>query len=270
MIGSNGLTITIPPSEDRDGLTQEGKRQIKDELGLVSCKITDANSFTRIGVQNDVFSTVYSQTTATKITICRILIFVDSNSHILGGVTITKKSETAAEVEYAKRSLSSEDAKNSSEYMQNLPKLMQLANPKKAKQPQPIPISKKTRDSLEHLLWLPKVKKVGENMLKCIAANPFVLHPHIQLNCLYAEVVDLNGPTKPMTINQAHQQVTNRAARQGQIEAQRFEGGVHSKTMDDDGESICRSRSKLVVTCLCAWLIICLLMLRCSDQTLSR
>ena len=56
-------------------------------------------------------------------------------------------------------------------------------------------------------------------------------------------------------INQAHQQVTNRAARQGQIEAQRFEGGVHSKTMDDDGESICRSRSKLVVTCLCAWLI---------------
>ena len=57
-------------------------------------------------------------------------------------------------------------------------------------------------------------------------------------------------------INQAHQQVTNRAARQGQIEAQRFEGGVHSKTMDDDGESICRSRSKLVVTCLCAWLII--------------
>ena len=25
--------------------------------------------------------------------------------------------------------------------------------------------------------------------------------------------------------------------------------------MDDDGESICRSRSKLVVTCLCAWLI---------------
>ena len=58
-----------------------------------------------------------------------------------------------------------------------------------------------------------------------------------------------------MLINQAHQQVTNRAARQGQIEAQRFEGGVHSKTMDDDGESICRSRSKLVVTCLCAWLI---------------
>ena len=58
-----------------------------------------------------------------------------------------------------------------------------------------------------------------------------------------------------MIINQAHQQVTNRAARQGQIEAQRFEGGVHSKTMDDDGESICRSRSKLVVTCLCAWLI---------------
>ena len=57
------------------------------------------------------------------------------------------------------------------------------------------------------------------------------------------------------SINQAHQQVTNRAARQGQIEAQRFEGGVHSKTMDDDGESICRSRSKLVVTCLCAWLI---------------
>ena len=49
--------------------------------------------------------------------------------------------------------------------------------------------------------------------------------------------------------------MTNRAARQGQIEAQRFEGGVHSKTMDDDGESICRSRSKLVVTCLCAWLI---------------
>ena len=58
-----------------------------------------------------------------------------------------------------------------------------------------------------------------------------------------------------LLINQAHQQVTNRAARQGQIEAQRFEGGVHSKTMDDDGESICRSRSKLVVTCLCAWLI---------------
>ena len=26
--------------------------------------------------------------------------------------------------------------------------------------------------------------------------------------------------------------------------------------MDDDGESICRSRSKLVVTCLCAWLIL--------------
>ena len=64
------------------------------------------------------------------------------------------------------------------------------------------------------------------------------------------------APQKNYFINQAHQQVTNRAARQGQIEAQRFEGGVHSKTMDDDGESICRSRSKLVVTCLCAWLII--------------
>ena len=35
---------------------------------------------------------------------------------------------------------------------------------------------------------------------------------------------ELKSPPPMKFINQAHQQVTNRAARQGQIEAQRFEG----------------------------------------------
>ena len=57
-------------------------------------------------------------------------------------------------------------------------------------------------------------------------------------------------------INQRGKKVIKSGARQRQIEAQRSEGGVHSKTMDDDEGSICRSHSKPFVTFLPLWLII--------------
>jgi hypothetical protein len=49
-------------------------------------------------------------------------------------------------------------------------------------------------------------------------------------------------------INPRGQKMTKCAARQSQIEAERSEGGVHSKTMDNDGGSIWQCRSKQVVT----------------------
>ncbi|HUD00786.1 MAG TPA: hypothetical protein VMR37_00500, partial [Rhabdochlamydiaceae bacterium] len=45
-------------------------------------------------------------------------------------------------------------------------------------------------------------------------------------------------------------------ARQGQIEAKRFEGEAHSRTMGDDGESIWQSRSKLFVSFLISGLVL--------------
>ena len=53
-----------------------------------------------------------------------------------------------------------------------------------------------------------------------------------------------------VVINPSSKRVTKGAARQRQIEAQRSEGGVHSKTMDDDEGSICRGHGEPFVTFL--------------------
>ena len=56
-------------------------------------------------------------------------------------------------------------------------------------------------------------------------------------------------------------------ARQSQIEAKRFEGGAHSRTMGDDRESIWRSRSKPFVSFLASGLLTSALLLLAACAT---